>query len=304
MVKAKCRQLAAIATGKGTLSSGSLINSSNSGIEGELDDDSWVVVRKQRITILVPPSPSIQSRPQSSMVKQIQTKPKRTTKSRSQIMTKKHCKPSRGDMKESIACHFKKGIQIVGRRAEGSKIHDLAASPSPTEDHLPLSTWKTTIKGSDVFVGESTLRLLDPVLNSSKNCGSTSRTPIGVSEGLNTRPLSSFPASEGRDSIPIYGGKDKLLLRQFSCLNACLLQNHQLRASNLDRKLKRAGGLSRWLVSQGLGNFIHMFQRENVDKLQLLNMTMGKLKDMGADAVGPRRKLIHAIDRLCQPYYI
>ncbi|GAB2295771.1 hypothetical protein Dimus_029926 [Dionaea muscipula] len=75
-----------------------------------------------------------------------------------------------------------------------------------------------------------------------------------------------------------------------------------LRASNLERKLTRVGGLNRWLASLGLEQFIRVFQGKNVSKFQLVNMSMKKLKDMGAHAVGPRRKLIHAIDCLCQPY--
>lgn len=74
-----------------------------------------------------------------------------------------------------------------------------------------------------------------------------------------------------------------------------------IRASNLDRKLRRAGGLSRWLISIGLKRFVRIFQSRNIGKFQLVHMSMDKLKDMGADAVGPRRKLMHAIDCLCQP---
>lgn len=75
-----------------------------------------------------------------------------------------------------------------------------------------------------------------------------------------------------------------------------------LRASNLERKLERAGGLNKWLASLGLEQFVRMFQGKIISKYQLVNLTMKKLKDMGANAVGPRRKLIHAMDCVCQPY--
>ncbi|KAK7284741.1 hypothetical protein RJT34_19494 [Clitoria ternatea] len=75
-----------------------------------------------------------------------------------------------------------------------------------------------------------------------------------------------------------------------------------LRASNLERKLERAGGLNKWLTSLGLGQFVRIFQGKSLNKYHLVNLTMEKLKDMGASAVGPRRKLIHAIDCVCQPY--
>ncbi|KAL7137183.1 hypothetical protein ABFS83_10G075400 [Erythranthe nasuta] len=78
--------------------------------------------------------------------------------------------------------------------------------------------------------------------------------------------------------------------------------NRRMRASFLERKLKRAGGLENWLVSLGLARFVKVFRRRNVSKFQLANISMQKLKDMGADAVGPRRKLMHAIDCLCQPH--
>jgi len=75
-----------------------------------------------------------------------------------------------------------------------------------------------------------------------------------------------------------------------------------LRASNLERKLERAGGLNKWLASLGLEQFVRMFQGKIISKYQLVNLTMKKLKDMGANAVGPRRKLIHAMDCVCHPY--
>lgn len=78
--------------------------------------------------------------------------------------------------------------------------------------------------------------------------------------------------------------------------------NKNLRASNIEIKLERAGGLSKWLTSLGLGQFVGIFQGKSLSKYQLVNLTMKKLKDMGASAVGPRRKLIHAMDCVCQPY--
>ncbi|KAI3955375.1 hypothetical protein MKW98_018476, partial [Papaver atlanticum] len=75
--------------------------------------------------------------------------------------------------------------------------------------------------------------------------------------------------------------------------------NQKMRAANLERKLEKAGGLSRWLMSLGLGQFVQMIRMRNVDdKFQLLNLNMGKPKEMGAIAVGPRRKLMHVIDCL------
>uniref|UniRef100_A0A2P2J529 Uncharacterized protein MANES_08G038100 n=1 Tax=Rhizophora mucronata TaxID=61149 RepID=A0A2P2J529_RHIMU len=85
-------------------------------------------------------------------------------------------------------------------------------------------------------------------------------------------------------------------------LDGSMVLHQSLRASLLERKLQKAGGLSRWLASLGLGQFVRIFHGKSVDKFQLVNLTMKKLKDMGANAVGPRRKLMHAIDCICQPY--
>eukprot|EP01018_Ginkgo_biloba_P031331 Gb_01244 [translate_table: standard] len=88
-----------------------------------------------------------------------------------------------------------------------------------------------------------------------------------------------------------------------NCIDTAALESQTKRALTLGRKLEEAGGLSRWLVSQGLGQFVEIFQREKIKEFQLLQLTMGTLKEMGAHAVGPRRKLIHAIDQLSRPYY-
>ena len=71
-----------------------------------------------------------------------------------------------------------------------------------------------------------------------------------------------------------------------------------LRARTVERKVRRAGGVVRWLESLGLGRFSGLF-----GKLHVAGLTMKKLEEMGAArAVGPRRKLIHAIDCLCHPH--
>ncbi|CAN1772813.1 hypothetical protein LINPERHAP1_LOCUS12319 [Linum perenne] len=87
-----------------------------------------------------------------------------------------------------------------------------------------------------------------------------------------------------------------------SLLDGRLQLDQTLRAKLIERKLEKAGGLSNWLGSIGLDQFVRIFDNRSVGKFQLVNLTMNKLKDMGVDAVGPRRKLMHAIDCICQPY--
>ncbi|CAL1370910.1 unnamed protein product [Linum trigynum] len=76
--------------------------------------------------------------------------------------------------------------------------------------------------------------------------------------------------------------------------------NQTLRASLVERKIKKAGRLTKLLALLGLDQFVMIFRSSSVGKFQLVNLTMEKLKDMGADVVGPRRKLMHAIDCICQ----
>lgn len=77
--------------------------------------------------------------------------------------------------------------------------------------------------------------------------------------------------------------------------------NRKMRALNLERNILSAGGLGSWLSSLGLEQFEGIFRARNINKFHLADLSMKKLKDMGAYAVGPRRKLIHAIGSGCQP---
>ncbi|XP_058109986.1 uncharacterized protein LOC131253149 [Magnolia sinica] len=291
MVKAKRKQLAAIAAEKDSMSS----------------DNSWVVVKKQKITILVPPSSPVQPPPQSSRMKRVPTKGRKTAKSRHQIMAKRHYKRSWSKQRKSTTCPFKEEIQFVGGGSKALDINNSACRPGLT-NQLPKSTFKTAPEGSDLLVcanfpATKNKHMLRTGKFSETLVGAF-RPPNRVLEARDRQPSSSFATLNHQDlPLHIIGEKGTFFERSFSCLNVGALQNQKMRALNIERKLERAGGLSRWLVSQGLGQFIPMFQRENVDKIQLLNLTMHKLKDMGADAVGPRRKLIHAIDCLCQPYF-
>lgn len=79
-------------------------------------------------------------------------------------------------------------------------------------------------------------------------------------------------------------------------VSSAIFRDKIMKASNLERKIVRAGGLDSWLSSLGLEQFTRIFRGKKINKFQLANLSMKKLKDMGAYAVGPRRKLIHAIE--------
>ncbi|KAI4320912.1 hypothetical protein MLD38_034345 [Melastoma candidum] len=79
------------------------------------------------------------------------------------------------------------------------------------------------------------------------------------------------------------------------------LLRRQLRARNLKRKLEEAGGLVSWLLSMGLVQFVKIFEHKPAIEFQLAALTMQKLKEMGVVAIGPRRKLMHALNCVSRP---
>ncbi|KAI3417747.1 SAM domain-containing protein [Psidium guajava] len=226
---------------------------------GPYEDTSWVIVKKQRITILVPPLPvaekSAVSRPSSSQVQDIP--------------------------REHVP-------DISPLPAEGSPI-----MPSISEYEKATSLPSK----NDIFVGKvwSPHPSDEPII-SGMDSGTQSKNPAKVSgqklhEVVKTSNISRSIKQERLLNSPCYFSNGVTFLHQ------------QLKARNLEKKLQKAGGLSSWLMSLGLGQFVRMFRRRRVNEFQLANMTMKKLKDMGAAAVGPRRKLMHAIDCVCDPYH-
>ncbi|XP_068669307.1 uncharacterized protein [Aristolochia californica] len=294
MVKVKRRQLRAIAERKGPLQGGRLAKPSTSKTDEEQGGNDWVIVKKQRIRIWIPPISTEKPLLQRSNLKHKRTKPSQVLKeSQPRSMAKRHLKHLQSEQKKSN--------HISKNKEKSSKTQSPALSLCPLDCIIPQSTYEITSKDANPFVGESapepSWKHMVRMNKSSKAHVSPMKLRTGVLAGQSTQRLSLLAASCH------YEPERPYTFESISCLNTGELQNQQTRALNLERKLERAGGLSRWLVSQGLEQFVLIFQRENVDKLQLLNLTMGKLNDMGATAVGPRRKLIHAIDRLSQPYY-
>ncbi|KAJ7525503.1 hypothetical protein O6H91_17G054000 [Diphasiastrum complanatum] len=84
----------------------------------------------------------------------------------------------------------------------------------------------------------------------------------------------------------------------FLSVHGTIFDKKEDKVNLVQQKLDKAGGLQNWLVKSGLGQFVKIFQEKNVEIPELLDLNMGALKQMGAAAVGPRRKLIHAIDSL------
>ncbi|KAF6169883.1 hypothetical protein GIB67_034275 [Kingdonia uniflora] len=203
----------------------------------ENGEDEWVIVKKQKITILIPPLvPELQN-PTTGQI-QIQ-------KSRKKLKSRKQVLDNKGTQKTCSADEQNKSALQIDERTSVS-----------------------------AGLNHATNKLHQPVFNS---------PPPGVPQSLIAE--ATFGSS-------------------MSCISVCgvLQKNRKMRAFNLERKLMKAGGVSPWLMSLGLAQLEQIFRKKNVKNIQLLSLTMEKLKDMGADAVGPRRKLIHAIDCLSQSY--
>lgn len=217
-------------------------------VECELaEEDDWVVVKKQKITILVPPpSPS---HPRSTIPEK--TEPR------------------------------------LVRRSSGTwkkRQHGL-----PKDKHKELSATPVTVNDSQADEIGNSSRVQEPICN-----------PVTCPKKFEQPFLTGV--NDNRKGISVH--RKSVSVPRHLPVGAFNVVNRRVRALNLERRLKELGGLRRWLVSKGLDRFIKVFEREKVQKYQLVNLTMSMLKEMGTDAVGPRRKLIHAIDCLCQPYYL
>ncbi|XP_043691560.1 uncharacterized protein LOC122642194 [Telopea speciosissima] len=246
----------------------------------------------------------------------MKVKPKRIVKCRSLVPDETHPSKNLEDgWEKTSALASTVDIQIEGAT--------LALRPDSVVDMLPQPATTARLDVPDRLVQESLMQppSLDFIYEENMLDTFRSLKTTGaprVSDEMKQPSLPSFPCDEHvfgtytplKSVVPPTVSEN--IKQPFLPPNAChdavgcvlrgSLQNRRMRALNLERKLESAGGLSKWLVMQGLGQFVQIFRRKNVNKFQLVNLTMSKLKDMGADAVGPRRKLIHALDCLCQPY--
>lgn len=256
--RGKSTQQAMLVATKDAVSSAASIEPSNPLVESESteEDDGWVIVKKRKITILIPPSPPLHPQPRSPEMNCIPANSKRRVESISLALKRRRRKHSKAEHGKPAATPSAKGSTQIAQEFDallGNAAH---------------------IDGPNHFSGKLVLQQASPVHVDA---------PVG-----SKRTFGSSETIRGAPTPPI---------------GALSIVNRRLRAFNLERKLQGLGGLRSWLLSQGLGRFARIFEREKLSRYQLANLTMSKLKDLGADAVGPRRKLIHAIHRLCQPYY-
>ncbi|XP_075489841.1 uncharacterized protein LOC142529942 [Primulina tabacum] len=217
-----------------------------------LDHGDWTLVKKQRVTIIIPALPiKMQSTFPIAGEGQLQEIPRKTN-SQSQC-------PSLTPSPKQLVHQTEKSITLSPKHTTPSTETVHPPEPTLTPQKPPTPSQRISLDDSPLYrFGEDS------------NIGLCTATK--VSKGFMMYDLSR------------------------------VLQNQRMRASYLGKKLKKAGGLENWLVSLGLGRFINIFHGRCVGKFHLAKLNMKKLKDMGADAVGPRRKLLHAIECLCEPH--
>lgn len=243
------------------------------------DDGDWMVVTKQRITIIIPPLPNKKHLATPSVGEgQLQETPRNTN--------------SHSPRKITTSQSPRNTINSQSPRKTNSELQcpsaNSASKQSVHEPEKPRSSQEPAIQPPLVVLPS------EPNLNREKPSSISQRTTS------DNPPLLSHSHREGNAVGPCSTPEGSKGVKIFAHSTSFL--NLRMRASYLERKLKKAGGLENWLVSLGLARFVKVFQMRRVGRFQLGNLTMQKLKDMGTDAVGPRRKLMHAIDCLCDPH--
>ncbi|KAK9122989.1 hypothetical protein Sjap_012591 [Stephania japonica] len=290
MAKAKCKQPGALPTNKDIFLSG-YVDSFSGGEGNSHDEDDWVIVKKQRVTILIPPPPVPEQLIARGPRKKLTPMKSRKTIENKKVNLSKRClqQCSAGEQNFFFDIPTEEDVHINER---------VLILPVDPAEKLRGPAFRTALEGLNRLVVEYPSQ--PPSLDFAHGqylpgtCGSSKAIiASGVEQNIKEPTIAQSSHQQG----------SSLFLKSLGCLNNSLLKSKKLRASNLERKLNNAGGLSRWLVSLGLEQFVQIFRRNNMNKFQLLSLTMSKLKDMGADAVGPRRKLIHAIECHSQPYY-
>jgi len=257
MVKTKQKRTGKVPSKKSGTSSHDPVDSRN--CDRQHEDSDWVIVKKQRVTILVPAVPlNERSLTANQGPNHTQLMPPELASNHVQL-------PMETSTVHPLDNEHEKTILLAVQKETHTESRAPPILPRPTVVNPPSLDQRTESENAHQMNGLNSLKLL------------------GIS---NTSKVIKQP-------------RTLLAPRRPSNLE---ILNKSLRASNLERKLQRAGGLSKWLISLGLGQFVRIFQGKSLSKYQLVNLTMKKLKDMGANAVGPRRKLIHAMDCVCQPY--
>ncbi|KAL6900649.1 hypothetical protein ACP4OV_005325 [Aristida adscensionis] len=222
-------------------------------------DDEWVIVKKQRITVLIPPRSPDTASPEADLTK-VNFKQSNLSRSKRNwdADRKKHPK------------------QLIVKKFQDTPPEN-ASSEKAQANHS-----ESTVKDIPRMMGE--------IFPCSPAAKSEWIEGAGCTQGLfhqGSRKLTSSFTNMNKPRLSI------------ACSHVA---SKVMRARLLERKVSGFGGLRNWLFSCGFGWFVEILDSEKLGMFQLVSLTMNQLKDMGLTAVGPRRKLIHAIDNLCRPH--
>ncbi|XP_031478240.1 uncharacterized protein LOC116249193 isoform X2 [Nymphaea colorata] len=272
--------------------------------ETNADEDSWVIVRKQKIRVFIPPlSVAVTTDHEKSRNKRIQPGVrKRGRPKQKQTQCGEHQKTSGSNISAGLLSPAKNEQSIVTPAI-------VTEAPNIVTESSGLPSQKDVEQGSNELSSQKTADLTSHVYHLSedqlledndKNGDSGNR--VNDSQNVVGEPSSTLqPLSEAESAKIPQEQQDFRPLESVQYPNNCRVQDRNIRALVLDHKLELAGGVNKWLISKGLERFVDIFQKEKMGNFELLNLTMERLKDMGLNAVGPRRKLMHAIDCLTQP---
>lgn len=233
------------------------------------EDDDWVIVKKQRITILVPPPSPAAASPQAGMPKISSKQTSLTRKSR------RNCNGARKKHPKQLTTEKSQHSPLEGIEVDCNS-EKAQANPSESMVHQDVPRM-----GGEIL----SCSLAAPVVKSEW----TEHTDHAV-QGLFHEDTEKATSSFGniyRPRLPIISSH---------------LTNKVMRARLLEKRVAGFGGLRNWLLTCGFGWFVEILDSEQLGMCQIVSLTMNQLKEMGLVAVGPRRKLIHAIDSLCRPY--
>jgi hypothetical protein len=217
------------------------------------EDDDWLIVKKQRVTILIPPPSPDAANAQADMP----------------TISTKQCGLTSSERNEDAA--RKKHPELLTAK----KSQD---SPSEDDDRK-----KVLVNHSESTIHRGVPKM---TMEISLHSPATPVVKSKLTQGLfhqDIRKVTSSARSIDESRMPVVSSQ---------------VANKIMRARLLDRRVAGLGGLKNWLFDCGLGWFIDILDSEKLGMYQLVSLTMNQLKEMGLVAVGPRRKLIHAIDSL------
>ncbi|XP_006659369.1 uncharacterized protein LOC102720348 [Oryza brachyantha] len=233
------------------------------------ENDDWVIVKKQRITILIPPPSPVAANLQDDMEKISSGQTCLAKKSREycDAARKKHPK------------------QIVSEKAQEPLLEGIKVAAN--------------IKKAQENAFESTSHKDIPTIRGERS----SHSPVAPAVKADRTKHADHAAIQGQfhEDIAKTGNSFGSICKAELPVISSQVTNKILRARLLERRVAGFGGLKNWLFTCGFGWFVDILDSEKLGMYQIVSLTMNQLKDMGLDAVGPRRKLIHAIECVSQP---